>query len=48
MRICGRPRRRLDAAIEARKNPSGPAGVRDLFKRKFDHDEIVKVDVTST
>ena len=29
-------------------NPSGPAGVRDSIKRKFDHDEIVKVDVTST
>ena len=33
---------------EAWKNPSGPARLRDLFKRKFDHDEIVKVDVTST
>ena len=38
------PRRRH----EARKSPSGPAGVRDSPKRKFDHDEIVKVDATST
>ena len=48
MRICRLPRRRRDAATRLRKNPIGPAGVRDSFKRKFDHDEIVKVDVTST
>ena len=39
------PPRRRD---EAWKIPSGPAGVRDSTKRKFDHDEILMVDVTST
>ena len=38
------PRRRH----EAWKIPSGPAGVRDSVERKFDHNEIVNIDVTST